>query len=166
MDLQLSCTHILRYWPGIPDQHRQPNRLYRRMRVGAAQRELSRSNGERFLAPGYTCVLRAEWRRRYRHSASQGSPCLIQGRRWVMVAWKISMSTTARVRLRMVYTWPGFFTTRGRSGFLSLRRATRSQPASTGGARGSWCLQVHVASTFRRGIQRNVDESIGTAVVS
>ena len=60
MDLHLSRSHILRYWAGTPDQHRQTNRLYRRMRIGAAQRELSRNNGERFLAPGYACVLRAE----------------------------------------------------------------------------------------------------------
>ena len=37
-----------------------PNRLYRRMRIDADQRELSENNGERFLAPGYACVLRAE----------------------------------------------------------------------------------------------------------
>ena len=63
MDLQLSRAHILRYWAGTPDQHRRTNRLYRRMRIGAAQRELSRSNGERFLAIGYACVPRAEWLR-------------------------------------------------------------------------------------------------------
>ena len=45
MDLQLSRTHILRYWAGTPDQYRQTNRLYRRMRIGAAQRELSRNSG-------------------------------------------------------------------------------------------------------------------------
>ena len=66
MDLQLSRTHILRYWAGTPDQHRQANRLCRRMRIGAAQRELSRNNGEPFLTPGYACVPRAEWLRRYR----------------------------------------------------------------------------------------------------
>ena len=66
MDLHLSRSHILRYWAGIPDQHRQINRLYRRMRIGAAQRELARNNGERFLAPGYACVPRAECLRRYR----------------------------------------------------------------------------------------------------
>ena len=60
MDLHLSRSHILRYWAGTPDQYRQTNRLYRRMRIGAAQRELSRNNWERFLAPGYACVLRAE----------------------------------------------------------------------------------------------------------
>ena len=35
------------------------------MRIGAAQRELSSNNGERFLAPGYACVPRADWLRRY-----------------------------------------------------------------------------------------------------
>ena len=36
MDLELSRTHILRYWAETPDYHRQTNRLYRRMRIGAA----------------------------------------------------------------------------------------------------------------------------------
>ena len=35
------------------------------MRIGAAQRELSRNNGERFLAPGYACVPHGECLRRY-----------------------------------------------------------------------------------------------------
>ena len=61
MDLQRFCHEILRYWAGTPNQHHQTNRLYRQMRIGAAQRELFQSNGERFLAPGYGCVPRAEW---------------------------------------------------------------------------------------------------------
>ena len=65
MDLQLSRHEILRYWAGAPIQHRQTNRQYRRMRVGAAQRELSRNKGERFLAHGYGCVPRAECLSRY-----------------------------------------------------------------------------------------------------
>ena len=36
------------------------------MLIGAAQRKLSQNHGERFLAPGYACVPRAEWLRRYR----------------------------------------------------------------------------------------------------
>ena len=32
---------------------------------------------------------------------------------------------------------------------------------SAGGVRGSWCLQVHVASAFSRGVQCNVDDSRG-----
>ena len=65
MDLQLSRHKILRYWAGPLNQHRQPNRLYRRMRVGAARRDVSGSNGECFLAPGYVCVPYAEWFSRY-----------------------------------------------------------------------------------------------------
>ena len=37
---------------------------------------------------------------------------------------------------------------------------------STGAVRGFWWLQVHEASAFPRGIQRNVDESRGAAKVS
>ena len=52
MGLYFSRTHILRYWAEPPDLHRQTNRLSRRIRIGAAQRALSRNNGEGFLAPG------------------------------------------------------------------------------------------------------------------
>ena len=52
MDFYLSHPHILRYWAGTPDQHRQTNRLYRRMQIGAAPRKLTRNHGERFVAPG------------------------------------------------------------------------------------------------------------------
>ena len=48
MDFHLSRTHILRYWAGTPDQHRQINCLYRWMRIGAAQRELSGRTGNVF----------------------------------------------------------------------------------------------------------------------
>ena len=37
---------------------------------------------------------------------------------------------------------------------------------STGAVRGSWCLQVHEASAFLLGIQRDVDDSRGAAVGS
>ena len=42
------------------------------MRIGAAQRELSRNDGERFLAPGYACVTRADWVRRYHDTVRPG----------------------------------------------------------------------------------------------
>ena len=123
INFQLSRTHILPYWTSTPDQHRQTNRLYRRMRIGAAQGELSRNNGERFLAPGYACVPRAEWLRRYRdtvlpkraHYGYKGNDRLW----WLR---KISASTTED-GVHLVRFW----TTRGRSSFLSPRRATRPQ---------------------------------------
>ena len=37
MDLHHSRNHILRYSVGTPDQHRQTNRFYSKMRFGAAQ---------------------------------------------------------------------------------------------------------------------------------
>ena len=67
MGRQLSRHECLRhaYWAGTPNQHRQTNRLYRGRQIGAAQRELSRSKGELFLAPGYDCVSHAVRLRRY-----------------------------------------------------------------------------------------------------
>ena len=59
------------------------------MRVGSAQRELSSSNGERFLAPGYGCVPRAEWLSRYGATVlPTGAHLLVQGRRRFVVAWE------------------------------------------------------------------------------
>ena len=74
MDLQLSRQQILLYWEGTPNQHRQTNRLYCQMVIEAAQREISRANGERFLAPGYGCVSRADWLRHYNTTVFPNGP--------------------------------------------------------------------------------------------
>ena len=62
----------------------------------------------------------------------------------------------------MEYTWSDFWTTRGRSSFLSPGAQHDLNVDRT----SSWYLQVHEASAFPRGIQRNVDESRGAAVAS
>ena len=86
MDPQLSRQQILIHGAGTPNQHRQTNRLHRQLRIGAAQREFSRANGERFLAPGYGCVPRADWLGHYsttalqHHGAPQWGPFLVQSR--------------------------------------------------------------------------------------
>ena len=55
-------TTYLPYWAGTPSQHHKTNRLlHRQMRIGAAQRELFHANRERFLAPGYGRMPRADW---------------------------------------------------------------------------------------------------------
>ena len=74
MNLQLSRQQIMLYWAGTPNRHRQTNRLYRQMRIGAAQREISHANGERFLAPGYDCVSRADWLHHYSTTTPRFSP--------------------------------------------------------------------------------------------
>ena len=67
-DLQHHRLHILRYWIGTPSQNRQTNRLCRQMRIGAANRELSRFRGEVFLSPGYNLVPRTLWLSRFSSS--------------------------------------------------------------------------------------------------
>ena len=95
MDLHLFRSDILRYWAGTPDQHRKTNRLYRRMRIEAAQRELSRNNGERFLTPGYACVPRADWLRRYHDAVlTKGAHLWYKGDDGLWWLGKISASTT------------------------------------------------------------------------
>ena len=93
------------------------------MCIGAAQSELSRNNGERFLAPGYACVPRAKWLHRYRDTVLPKGAHF--GTRAMMGCRGLEKS--ARVRRRKEYTWSDFWTTRGRSGFLSPRHATQPQ---------------------------------------
>ena len=57
---------MLEFWAGTPLQLGQANRLYRRMRVGAAQRTLARDHGACFLPPGYSYVNHQTWARRFR----------------------------------------------------------------------------------------------------
>ena len=79
-DLQLSRHEVLGYWASAPKQHRQTNRLYRRMRIDVAQRGASRSNGERFLTPGYDCVSHVDWLRRYCNTVlPNGAHCWHKG---------------------------------------------------------------------------------------
>ena len=158
IDLHLSRPHILRYSAGKPDQHRQTNRLYRRMRIGAAQRELSRNNGERFLAPGYACVTRADWLRRYHDTVlSQGSQFWYKGDDGLWWLGKISASTTED-KVCLIRFW----TTRGRSNFLFPRRATRLRREPYEALGGCKSHDQGVSS----GDQRNVDGSRGVTVSS
>ena len=147
------------YWAGTPDQHRQTKRLYRRMLIGAAQRELSRNNGERFsvarlrLRPTRGVVSPLP-----RHRVPKGAHVQYKGDDGLRWLGKISASTTEDgVYLVHFSDDPGP---------IKLPLPPVRYTTSTGAVRGSWCLQVHVASAYPRGIQRNVDESRGVVVVS
>ena len=121
MDLHLSRSHILRYWAGTPDQHRRTNRFYCRMRIGAAQRDHSRNNRERFLAPGYACVSRADCLCLYHDTVlPKGAHVWYKGDDGL---WWLGKSARALPKTR--YTWSAFWTTRDRKNFLFPRRATR-----------------------------------------
>ena len=56
--------------PAPPNQPPLPPNADR----GGTQRELSRNNGERLLAPGYACVSRADWIRRYHDTVLPKEP--------------------------------------------------------------------------------------------
>ena len=138
---------------------RTTNRLYRRMRIGSAQRKLSRNHGERFLSPGYACAPRAEWLRCYRYTVlPKGAHFWYKGDDGLWWLGKISASTTE----------DGVYPPRilDDPGPIKLPLFPARYTTSAGAVRGSWCLQVRVASAFSRGVQRNVDDSRGAAVIS
>ena len=106
MDLQLFRHEIFRYWAGTPNQHRQTNRLYRRMRIGAAQRELSRSSDERFLATAFVVQ---------NGLADTASRCFPTEPTFGTKSTTVygGLGRSARARLRMGYFWCAFWTIRG-----------------------------------------------------
>ena len=65
-DLSHARQHILEYWAGAPLQLRQTNRVYRRIRVDAAQSKLARNKVARFLPPEYSYVNHQTWARQFR----------------------------------------------------------------------------------------------------
>ena len=111
------------------------------------------------MAPGYACVPRAEWLRRYRDTVlPKGAHFWYKGDDRLWWLGKISASKTEDgVYLVRILDDPGE---------IKLPLPPVRYTTSTGAARGSWCLKVHEASAFPRGIQRNVDESRGVALVS
>ena len=112
-----------------------------------------------FLAPGYACVPRAEWLCRYRDTVlPKGAHVWYKGDDGLWWIEKISASTTEDgVHLDQILDDPGP---------IKLPLFPAHYTTSAGAVRGSWRLQVHVASPFSRGVQRNVDDSRGAAVIS
>ena len=100
---------------------RTTNRLYRRMRIGAAQLKLSRNHGERFLAPGYALPHARSGSAATATRCSPREPTF--GTRATMGCG--GLVNSVRVRRRTGYTWPEFYTIRGRSSSLFSRRASR-----------------------------------------
>ena len=78
------------------------------MRIDAAQRKLSHSNGERLMAPGYGFVSHADWLRRYCNTV------LRNGAHFCTSATTIcgGSGKSARLRPRMEYIWFDSWTTR------------------------------------------------------
>ena len=103
--------------PAPPNQPPLPPNADR----GGTARALPKQRGTFPSAGLRLCSTRRFFPSSPRHGASKGSPLLVQGRRWVMVAPK-----NHREHYRgQKYTWSAFGTTRDRLKFLFSRRATR-----------------------------------------
>ena len=123
-----------------------PTALYRRMQIGTAQREIFRSDGERFLAPGYGCVSHADGLADTATSCFPTGPT--SGTRATTVCGVSGKS--ARLRPRMEYIWFDFWTTREPSSFLFLRRATRLRRKLyevLGVCKITWLARLHGGSS-------------------
>ena len=129
------------------------------MRNDAAQRELSRNNGDGFLAPGYACVPRVEWLRRYHDTVLlKGGARLVQGRRWVVVAWKsLREYDGGWCAPGAVFGRPGADQAPSSPGALDGLNGGRTRYLVPAGPRSQ---RAH------RGIKRDVDDSRGAAVAS
>ena len=99
------------------------------MRTGAAQRELSRSNGERFLVLGYSCVPHAEWLSRLSATVIRnGAHFSYKGDDGLWWLGKISASTDEVYLVR-------FLDDRGS---IKLPLSPARYTTSTGAVQGSW----------------------------
>ena len=124
---------------------RTTNRLYRRMRIGAAQRKLSQNHGERLFWRRATLMPHAR-----SESAATATRC---SPREPTFSTRAAMGCgglekLVRVRRRMGYTWSEFLDDPGP---MKLPLSSARYTTSTGAVRVFWCLQVHVASAFSQG---------------
>ena len=145
---------LLGWHPGPTPPNQRP---YRQMRIVETQRELCRNGGQSVLVPGFACIMRTEWLRHIRDTVlNKGAHLWYKGDDGLWCFGKLGTSTS----VDEVYL-VGFLDDPGPMKFLP--RPARYK-TSIKVVRGSCYHQVHVASTFRRGIQRTVFESRSMAV--
>ena len=157
-DLQHHRLHILHYWTGTPTQHRQANRLYRQMRIGAANRELSRSRGEIFLAPGCSLVPRTLWLSGFSSSTlPAGAHLWYKARNGLWWLGKIAHrapadNTSGNSYIVRFLDDPGP---------IKINLLPSAYTTSRSAVQGSWCLQRHQTGGLARGVLRNADGARG-----
>ena len=153
--LQFFRYASLRYWAGTRNHRRQLNRLPRQIRIRAAQREFSRGNVGRFLAPVYGCVSHANGRCRYGNTVAHVWYKSDDGLWWL---GKINATT----QTDGVYLFRGL----DDPGPIKLPLPPAYYTTLTRAVRNSCFLQINLTSVLARGVQRNVDEYRGAAVDS
>ena len=124
------------------------------MRIGAAHRELARTRGEVFLAPGYSLVPRTLWLQRFSSTTLPAGANLWYKARdglwWLgKVAHRASTDNFP----------PNFYIVRflDDPGPIKIDLLPSSYTTSWSAVHGSWCLQRHQAGGLARGVLRSAD---------
>ena len=171
LDLHHSRRHILLYWSGTPTQHRQENRLYRHMRIGAAQRELSRSQGQIYLAPGYILVPRDLWLCTFSSTLlPPGAHLWYKARDGLWWLGKIAHRTTSDPPSET----PSYSSSNNTyivrflddPGPIKINLWSAHYTTSSTANYGSWCLLRLKTGSLARGVIRNSDASRGASTAS
>ena len=153
-DLQHHRRHILRYWSETPSQHRQSNRLYRQMPIGALHRKLERSRGELFFAPGYSLVPRTLWLQRFSSTTPPAGVHL-----WYKAPnglwWLCKVARRASTDISPANSCIVRFL--GHLGPIKIDLLLPSCTASWIAVHRSWCLQRYRAGGLSHGVLRNAD---------
>ena len=124
------------------------------MRIGATHRELARTRGELFLAPGYSLGPHTLWPQRFGFTTpSAGAHLWYKARDGLLGSGKVAHRTsthnyTANAYIVRFLDDPGP---------IKIDLLSSSYTTSRSTALGSWCLQRHQAGGLARGVLHNAD---------
>ena len=130
------------------------------MRIGATNRDRSRSRGERVLSPGYSLVPRTLWLRSFSSSTLPAGAHLWykarNGRSWLgKIAHRAPAdSSSADYYIARFLDDPGS---------IKINLLSSAYTTSRSAAQGSWCLQRHQTGGLTRSVLRNADGPLGVS---
>ena len=140
------------------------------MRIGAAHRELSRSQGQIFLAPGYSLVSRDLWLRYFcTTTLPSGAHIWYKARDGLWWLGKIAHRAPADTSSNSLSdpSSDGSYIIRflDDPGPIKINLRPALYTTATDAISGSWCLQRHGTGNLARGVLRNSGASRGTLTV-
>ena len=136
------------------------------MRIGAAHRELSRSQGQIFLAPGYSLVSRDFWLRNFSTTTlPSGAHIWYKARDGLWWLGKIAHCAPANTSSNSLSdpSSDGSYIIRflDDPGPIKINLPPALYTTARDTISGSWCLQRHGTGNLTRGVLPNSDASRG-----
>ena len=138
--------HIVLRWSSTPAQHRQDSHLYRQMRIGAAQRELSRPQGQfplLWLHPGLPRPLNSHLYCHYTQIWAHVLYKALDGLRWL---GKITHRAPSDPSFDTSYIMRFL----GDLGPITIDLQPARHSTTLDDDYGSWCLQRHRTENLAR----------------